>query len=53
MLTDILGCVFAVIAIMYTFTCVGKFIRKQDVSMPQIFLMAVGIVGIIACFFIF
>lgn len=50
---DILGCVFAVIAIMYTFTCVGNVIRKQVVYAPQIFLMAVGIVGTIACFFIF
>lgn len=53
MILNVLGCIFAVIAIMYTFRCVAGIFYKKSTSMFQIFLMAVGIVGTIACFFIF
>lgn len=53
MLFDILGCVFMVIAIAYTFSCTGSLVYKKDISSAKIFLMAIGIVGAIACFFIF
>lgn len=53
MILDILGCVFAIIAIMYTFSCFGKLVRGYAIPNNKIFLMALGIVGTIACFFIF
>lgn len=53
MILNILGCVFAVIAIMYTFRCIGGIICKNNVSSLQVMLMSIGIVGTIACFFIF
>lgn len=53
MLLNISGCVFMVIAIAYTFSCIGSLIYKENISNAKIFLMAIGIVGTIACFFIF
>ena len=53
MFFDILGCAFFVIAIAYTFSCVGSLFYKKNISSAKIFLMAIGIVGTIACFFIF
>lgn len=50
---NILGCVFMVIAIMYAFCCFGSLYYKQSVPMIRIIIMAVGIVGTVACFFIF
>lgn len=53
MFMSILGCVFLVIAIMYGFRCFAGAIYRTDISTAQMFLMAIGIVGSIACFFIF
>lgn len=53
MILDILGCIFAIIAIIYTFSCFVKVSRGHAILLINIFLMALGIVGTIACFFIF
>ncbi len=39
--------VFLTLAIAYSFTCIGRLIRNQRVSVFQIMLMAVGIAGFI------
>ena len=49
MTKNILTIMFAFIAIVWTFTCFGRLFRKESVNAPQIFLMAIGIVGTMAC----
>lgn len=49
MIKNILTIIFAFIAIAWTFTCFGRLFRKVSVNAPEIFLMAIGIVGTIAC----
>lgn len=49
MIKLILTCAFAIIAIMYTYRCIGGLIARVNTSSAQVFLMALGIVGTIAC----
>ena len=50
---NILGCVFAVIGIVYSFSCFARLVYKKNIPSIHIYLMSIGIVGAIACFFIF
>ena len=49
MIKNILTIIFAFIAITWTFACFGRLFRKVSVNAPAIILMAIGIVGTIAC----
>lgn len=53
MIREICLCLFMLLAIVYTFSNVVKAIYKENVTSMQILLMAVGIVGVVACLFIF
>lgn len=45
MTLTVLKYIFLMIAIMYTFTCIGRACRRQNVSSFQVFSMAAGIAG--------
>lgn len=44
----IVTCLFAIVAIMYTYRCIAGCFYKASTSAMQIFLMAIGIVGTVA-----
>lgn len=52
MFIAILKIIFLILAIMYTFTCFGRVIRRQAVHSMQTFLMALGVAGFVVLEFL-
>lgn len=49
---NILGLIFMTIGVAFTFANIGKFISRNNISSANVWLMSIGIVGTIGCFFI-
>lgn len=52
MIKNILIIIFSLISFVNTYICSGRFIRGQEIPGGNVWLMAIGIVGLLATLFL-